>query len=134
MAESPGLTMSILRFVKNWPFVLLGLLTLALFLGFGFVNEASGSSCGGASEGVIAPDGTVVRYEESSSCDSPIPEQAMSVLTVLIIPIWLMLYALVLTKIAFLPLPLAVILGLPVLMLPYAGADLLFRGIRKRIF
>ncbi|MHB1325730.1 MAG: hypothetical protein ACYC0L_05925 [Thermoleophilia bacterium] len=120
-----------LRFIKQWPFLTLGLVTFALFLAVEFWGSAEGGNCTSSGSATLSPDGNVISYQESGGCSAQHPALLIPILRVLVIPLLLMRYFEMFTGIGFLPWPLQLLIALPLLFLPYLAADLLIRSIRQ---
>jgi hypothetical protein len=115
-----------LRFVKRWPFLTLGLITFVLFMAVELPASTSGGCYSSASVSVSA-DGTVISHQESSTCEGNFLAKLTTLISPLVIPIWLMRDVEMIIGISFLPWPLQIIIAVPLLFLPYVAADLLLR-------
>jgi hypothetical protein len=91
------------RFIKNWPFLTVGLVTFALFVGLEAVGDAGR--------------------------DTPIAQGIIPMLRVLIVPIWAMRYLEVFVGMGAWPLPAQLFVAAPVLFTPYVLADIAFQRI-----
>ena len=98
------------RFVRNWPFLCLGFLTLGLFIGVEAMGEPARTTLVG--------------------------EALVAIVRVLVVAMWLMRYLELFLGMGRLPQVFQLLVAVPLLLAPYVAADLslrwLLRGDSKR--